>query len=263
MIAVGMTLWSTERMRCDVIVFLEGCFVIVRGDAEQGSDPDLFDVVTQFESLGGMLQGCEFGLFQRSLGIENLGLLKWANVSPGTLLRALAHRFVGLGDPESTELHMIPTPQGIEYFTKDKNLELPMHTFVYEHEIPRHLMLDRVCKRLTFLRQKLIADLSDAQKLLVFKVTTRNLEESEVTPLCDALNEYRPNWLLYVCYASEGRPSGTAEVRRPGLIFGYIDRFSISASGEGLGPNHGEWQKICRAAWRAWQAAIREGAKKG
>jgi hypothetical protein len=234
--------------------------VIVSGHAEPGTDPDLFNVVTQFESLGGMLQGCEFGLFQRSLGIENLGLLKWANVSPSSLLSALTLRFVGLGDPENTELHLIPTPEGMEYFTRDKNLDLPMHTFVYEHETPRDLMLGRVCKRLKFLRQKLIADLSDAQKLLVFKVTTRNLEEPEVVPLYDALNDYGPNWLLYVCCASEDRPSGTAEVRRPGLIFGYIDRFSVSASDEGLGPNHGEWGKVCRAAWRAWQAAIREEA---
>lgn len=216
-------------------------------------------MVAQFESLGGMLQGCEFGIFQRSLGIENLGLLKWANVSPRTLLKGLDARFEGMGEPENTELCQVKTPQGIEYFTKDRNFEFPMHTFVYVHDVAPDVMMERVCKRLKFLRQKLIGDLFDAKKLLVFKVTIRDLTEAEVMPLRSALDAYGPNWLLHVLHASAEHPSGTVEIRRPGLIFGYIDRFSVAASGEGLGENHAEWAKVCRSAWMAWQSATNHG----
>lgn len=214
------------------------------------------EIMAQFESLGGMLQGCEFGIFQRSLGIENLGLLKWANVSPRTLLKGLDARFEGMGEPENTELHQVNTPEGIEYFTVDRNFEFPMHTFVYVRDVAPDRMLAQVCQRQKFLRQKLVSDLFDAKKLLVFKVTLRNLTEAEVMPLCSALRSYGPNWLLYVLHASDEHPSGTVEIRHPGLIFGYIDRFSVSASGEGLGENHVEWRKVCRSAWGAWQSAL-------
>src|SRR5436309_528289 len=44
--------------------------------------PYLQNLALQFESLGGTGHGCEFGVFQRSLGVEPLGLLRWADLGP-------------------------------------------------------------------------------------------------------------------------------------------------------------------------------------
>jgi predicted Zn-dependent protease len=215
-------------------------------------------VVTRFESLGGTLHGCEFGLFQRDCGAEPLGLLRWTEMGPDNLIAALEGGFEGVGLPENTELGVHPTPDGPEYFTRDKRFLMSMHTFIKESDISHDKMFDQSCRRLRFLRDKLIADLRSEEKIFVYKITWRVLTPEELTRIHLALRRYGNPTLLYVRREIAGKPHGTVEVVKPGLMIGYIDRFSASPTGESLGPATKSWSLLCQKA-----LAVFEGGDAG
>jgi hypothetical protein len=210
------------------------------------------EVVTQFESLGGTLQGCEFGLLQRAFGAEPLGLLRWTEMAPKNVIDALEAELEGVGLPENTELGVHQTPDGPEYFTTDKRFLMSMHTFMRETEISHDKMYALCCRRLQFLREKLLADLRDGTKIFVYKITWRLLQPEELDRMHAALRRYGNNTLLYVQRALPDKPHGTVELIKPGLLMGYIDRFSVSATGENLGQATESWAPICRRALELW-----------
>jgi hypothetical protein len=193
--------------------------------------PDMRAVATRFESLGGTLHGCEFGLFQRDCETEPLGLLRWTEMGPENLIAALEAEFEGVGMPENTELGVHQTVDGPEYFTRDKRFMMSMHTFTKATEISHDKMFRQCCRRLQFLRDKLIADLRSAVKIFVYKITWRILTDDELARLHAAVRRYGDTTLLYVQRETRAKPHGTVEVVKPGLMMGYIDRFSASAAG--------------------------------
>ena len=71
------------------------------GSDAQTSTDRMRKLILNFESLGGTKLGCEFGLFQREYGAEPLGLLRWTDITPEALARALSDKFEGVGDPEN------------------------------------------------------------------------------------------------------------------------------------------------------------------
>jgi len=206
------------------------------------------DLMMQFESLGGTLQGCEFGLVQRSFGAEPLGLLRWTEMAPRNVIDALEAELEGVGLPENTELGTHETPDGPEWFTTDKRFLMSMHTFMSANEVPYEKMYPQCCRRLQFLRDKLLEDLRSGNKIFVYKITWRLIQADELERMHAALRRYGDATLLYVQRALPGKPAGTVELIKPGLLMGYIERFNISETGEHLGPSHEYWEPICRGA---------------
>ena len=207
-----------------------------------------------FESLGGAGHGCEFGLFQREFGAEPLGLLRWADLAPHLLAEALEREFDGVGLPENTVLFVPPGDQP-EYWTRDSRYWMAMRTFVGTDAMSEEQMRGQACRRLQFLRDKLIGDLRAGEKIFVFKVIERNLSDEEIGRLHSSMRHYGENALLYVRYQDEQHPNGTVEVAADGLMIGYIDRFAFSKTDENLGPATESWLAICQAAHRLWLLA--------
>jgi tetratricopeptide (TPR) repeat protein len=214
--------------------------------------PPMRTVITQFESLGGTLHGCEFGLIQRHFGAEPLGLLRWTEMAPQNVIDALEAGFEGVGLPENTELGVHQTPDGPEYFTTDKRFLMSMHTFIKETEISHDKMFAQCCRRLRFLRDKLVADLRSGAKIFVYKITWRVMTADEIARMHAALRRYGDATLLYVQRALPDKPHGTVELVKPGLMMGYIDRFSASPTGENLPPAPESWSLVCRRALALW-----------
>jgi tetratricopeptide (TPR) repeat protein len=173
----------------------------------------------RFESIG---DTCEFGMVQRIFQADQVSLLRWAATSPGSLVTALNNRLEGVGDPE----HTIIAINGDEYTTEDRRYLMHSHTFTSPSAEPYELFAPEQCRRLQWLREKFIGNLTAAAKIFVYKYED-GLTEADAEALHAALCNYCPD-IAVLCVKLEepGHPSGTVQQLRSGLFVGYIDKFS-------------------------------------
>jgi len=197
-------------------------------------------LMMRFESLG---DNCELGIAQRAYGAEPLSLLRWCNVAPGALLRALEARFAGLGEPENLVLK--PNRRGV-LDCIDTAFGLPGHAFIRADGADLAAIHARECQRLQFLKAKLIEDLEEGEKIFVYK-RAREMPQAHIDTLFGAIRAYGPNTLLWVVVADEQHPSGSVEVLRDGLLKGYISRMADQSAVPST-TLVGEWLNICAAA---------------
>ncbi|WP_428485498.1 glycosyl transferase family 90 [Rhodopila sp.] len=220
----------------------------------QAATPAMKEIVEDFESLGGAGHGCEFGLFQRTHGAEPLGLLRWADLGADLLIAALEAEFEGVGLPENTLVFTPPTTGRSEYWTRDKRYWMAMRCFIMADEVAYEKMVTQACRRIQFLRRKLIDDLQAGEKIFVFKSIARNLTDAELARLHNAARRYGDNALLYVRYEDAANPNGSVRVAGPGLMIGYVDRFAFSPDDRDLGPAVDRWAAICTKAHAIWKS---------
>ncbi len=210
---------------------------------------DLAAIFANFESLGGLGQGCEFGLVQRLSGIEPLGLLRWARLQPEDLEAALEAAFEGVGTPEQTELTFYETKDNDpEYSVRDRRFGMDMHTFTRKSDIAFDKMFKSSCRRLAFLKDKLLDDFATGEKIFVYKIFDRNLDRDHVSRIHRLMQRYGCVTLLYVRYSDETHPGGTVEWWGERLLVGYIQRFSMTMDGQARTPLMAEWVSICSGA---------------
>ena len=222
------------------------------GSAEGEPGHALRELVQQFESLGGRGLGCEFGMFQRDLGAEPLGLLRWADMPFEGIATVLENQFAGVGLPENTEV-FVNRENGTraEYCTRDLRGYMFMRCFVYEDEMSIKAMRTQALRRLVYLRDKLIADLKAHDKIFVWRCTERTLTDAEVARLHAALRSYGDNTLLYVQLADAGHLNGSVRIAADGLLIGYMDRFKVSPAGQlSSAPPTASWLRLCKEALR-------------
>jgi hypothetical protein len=205
-------------------------------------------LITQFESLG---DNCEFGLVQRRLGAEPLGLLRFTFIESADVARGLRTGFQGLGDPGNTEIAV--SGKDREYVVRDSSYGMTFHTWQYESQIDLETATRQHFTRLGFLKRKLLEDVANAEKIFVIK-RTPPLRPEEVLPLYVALNELGRNWLLWVVLADEKHAAGTVEVLLPGLLRGFVDRFAPAENAPDLSLSG--WTEVCEAAWRTIGGAM-------
>jgi predicted Zn-dependent protease len=196
-------------------------------------------LIFQFESLGGEpTGGCEFGLVQRALGAEPLGLLRFATVRVEDLIRALDDRFAGLGTPQTMELR----PQGHkDWQAIDTAYGIRMdHTHLDRESVSAADARLLVCKRNKFLAEKLIRDLVEAKKTFVYH-SASDRSRSEIEKLFSSLRGYGNTRLLFVM--SSGDPVKTPSIQKikAGLYIGSISR--LAATG---GLDIEAWLGLCR-----------------
>ena len=202
----------------------------------------------RFESLG---DNCEFGLVQRRLGAEPLGLLRFSFLELPLLRRGLRSGFDGLGDPASIEVTVAGNDR--EFVVKETVYNLTYHTFQYEHQMTLETVRHQQVARLNFLKRKLTEDLVSGEKIFVIK-RFPPLRPEEVLPIYTILNEAGANWLLWMVPADDTHPAGTVQKLLPGLLRGYIDRFAPPENAHDLSLDG--WTAVCEAAWRTVGGAL-------
>ena len=191
----------------------------------------------RFESLG---DTCEFGMVQRMFNADQVSLLRWAATTPENLVIALNDRFAGVGEPEYT----IITDNGDEYTTEDRRYLMHSHTFTSPKSEPIELFAPEQCRRLQWLRNKLLDNLGAAAKIFVYKFED-GLTNSDIFALYDSLCRYSPNIVLLCVKLQEvDHPSGTVESFGRGLFVGYLDKFST------VDISVGAWIGLCQAVTR-------------
>jgi hypothetical protein len=201
------------------------------------------ELAMRFESLG---ENCEFGLFQRRLGAEPLGLLRFASAPLPVLLRALRKRLSGLGRPEFVQVALSAT--GEEYMVRDTRFGFEYHAWVEVGAMSPEAIHAREAKCLPLLARKLVEDLTEGRKLFVYHAL-EPVQESHAAELAEVIRTYGPGTLLWVeCAGAAHRPGRIVRIG-PGLLKGYIDRF---APGENAHDFSFEgWLAVCRSALAA------------
>ncbi len=195
-----------------------------------------------FESLGA---DCEFGLVQRRFGAEPLGLLRFNDVRLSNLMRALDAGFEGMGETDRTA--MIVSNSG-EFYVTDTRWGLGMHTFMFSSRYDAAQLLPKMCRRVAYLRDKLLDDLRDGDKTFVFKSDAVDLDG--LRALHAALLKFGPLRLLHVRRASvplADRPfdvePGQVVLIGPGLYVGFLSRMGNADHNWDIAFD--EWAAIC------------------
>jgi tetratricopeptide (TPR) repeat protein len=202
------------------------------------------ELVLLFESLGAR---CDFGAVQRHYGVEPLGLLRFAYTDYDPLITAIEDRFAVVGTEEDTEFNFFND----EYILRMRKYGLIFHTFVYDRDLPteesREAFRHQQRRRLAFLRDKLIADLEDPQKIYIYS-TNDHAADSDAMRLHAALRRYGPNSLLYIRPATTDRSAGTVERLGDGLFAGYFSGLTDFVNGEQ--PPFELWRVLCEQTLR-------------
>ena len=198
------------------------------------------ELLMRFEGLG---DNCEFGLVQRNFGAEPISLYRWSGVQVDHLIQALDENFVGVGDPQFTEMACRP---GDEYVLSDTRQFLTMHTFIKEGQRDFESLFRSQCRRLTYLRDRLVHDLLDPFKIFVYKPRDGNFQDEQIRRLFEAIARFGNATLLCVRLTQGARPNGFVETWHKNLFVGYIDRLSLEARNEEI--DFEGWISICRRA---------------
>jgi tetratricopeptide (TPR) repeat protein len=242
--AAMKALLSEQPELARMLSHLAGTNLVLPVQSERGAHhapPEIEprELLMQFESLG---YNCEFGILQRRFGAEPLSLLRWTATGPDLLVDALNNQLDGVGLPENTRLYV----DG-DYRTRDTRYFMLMHTFILPTQTTPEELLPKICKRLQYLRGKLLDDLRAAEKIFIYKAV-EPLTDAQIMPLWRAVSAYGPNTLVVARIADAAHAPGTVRVVEPGLIVGYFDRTSTTD------PSVDIWLSICRRAHALWQA---------
>jgi hypothetical protein len=213
-------------------------------------------LINDFESLG---DDCEFGIVQRHLGQEPLSLLRFASFgSPaGTRLqrtaRAVEQRFAALGQPGSVRLMAPDAAPKREMMLVDAAYNITYHGFLAEGSpVTAAAVADFVAaqpRRLRFLRDKLLENMGDGDKLFVWKSMARHTR-AERDVLLSPIRRIGAAWLLWIDGSDAEHPAGSVELAEPGLLLGYISRSDITNVALQ------EWSAIAVRAHAIWRAHV-------
>jgi hypothetical protein len=192
--------------------------------------------------------GCEFGYFQQDwCHVDPLGFLRWASVPPDDLITMLNSKFDGLIRPENLHLHAHAGLWHLAIVTNGVRIRID-HTNLYADTVTKPKAMEMLFKKYTFLVGKLLDDLREAEKILVYRTFDYVMSHEKLGQLAAAVNSFGPNILLYVQTKDETNPPFTVEKVHSGLMRGYIDCFARQEGGLIL--NYNGWEKVCRAAVR-------------
>jgi tetratricopeptide (TPR) repeat protein len=206
------------------------------------------NLFARFESLGGTATGCEFGMVQRKFGSEGIGLLRWTKSGMDDLVAALEQDFEGVGEEANTRLSTVRmSADREEYVTADTRFGMESHTFMKTSDVPADKFFVQTCRRLRFLRDKLMEDLKAAERIFVFKVQ-EEAADRVLRRLFKAARRHGDVTLLCVMVADDRNPRGSVRVIEPGLMAGYVGHFLKPGDGNARGIDFVTWKVIAQEA---------------
>jgi hypothetical protein len=206
-------------------------------------------LVSAFESLG---DNCEFGLVQRRLGADPLGLLRFSAVSLETLFQLLHNEFRDLANLDCLEVECQPLESGdSEYLIYNSLYNLRYHTFSLASQHSLEQVTRRELGRLKLASRALLERLRDGSRILVFKHSP-DLSEGELLALWLAIQEFGPTTLLSVAVATGDNVAGSVKVVRENLLRGFVSGYApYDNAGAG---DDASWLLVCQEAYRLWQS---------
>jgi hypothetical protein len=213
------------------------------------------DLAACFASLG---HNCEFGLVQRAMGAEVLGLLRFVGIPIRSLVNGLDLGFEGLEEPGNL-LTFLPDaaiatePARREFLVWDRRYEITAHTDMREDETTPERVLQTYYRHLGFLRRKFVEDLQDGRRIFVFQHPAAR-SAVQVRAILNLLRSHGPNTLLFVT-DDRTAPPGTVEQIEEDLLHGTVEALApVSDAGQFHLPS---WISVCANAYRLWRESGR------
>ncbi len=185
--------------------------------AECDSAMALSDLMRGVLSLG---ENCDVGFAQSHFDAEPLDLLRWANSTIDQLCFGLRSGFAGLGEPAHTRIVWV----GSEYRLVDLRYA-SFHTMAFERAdaAGEERLLEDGCRRLAFLRRKLLHDLAEGRRLVVYRTNNPAFGRAERRELWSALCGLGAARLLVLTPASRPSMLGEVVAMGDGLYSGGFD----------------------------------------
>lgn len=204
-----------------------------------GARTPIHAVLSQFESIG---DNCEFGLVQRSCGVDQLGLLKFSASRLENLIHALDTDFelYGRGD----DLHLTVHSSGY-LFCASRRYGFDYNTGHRAGSVDAARLLGKEVRKVGYLERRFLEDLRSGEKVLVRKGGPDETEAG-IARLMRALRRHGPATLLWVRAAGGRSPLPPPRWRDEGLIEGWVAGFAPyeAVTTIDLPP----WLDLCRRA---------------
>jgi hypothetical protein len=204
------------------------------------------DLVCHFESLG---HNCEFGMMQRMVGADPLGLLRFGGIEAHSLLRGLDHAFEGIEDASRLHVFTSSDDTSEEYAVRDGNYGVQFHTHIHTSEMAEDAVRQKMAVHLGFLRRKFEETLQTGHSIFVLHHRACQTVP-QVQPFLNMLRSYGRNSLLFVTPSRDISP-GTVEQIKPDLFHGYIDKHMPQHDPADI--NVPAWLSICANTYRLWR----------
>lgn len=176
------------------------------------------ELVQHFESLG---DNCEFGLVQRRVGAEPLGLLRFSSTPIRSLIAALNEDFAGAADPASVSLGF----QRDEYLIRLTKYGFLYHTNILMWVAGAASVWSQQTRILPFLVRKLIGDLHAADKIFVFR-QNEAMRRDDMAGLRAAIARFGTATLLWVRAAEPGHAAGSVFWAGDRFMVGHVRRLA-------------------------------------
>ena len=208
--------------------------------AEEATGITVHELMTSFQLLAG---DCEFGGVQRACGSDPLGLFRFAGASPFSAIDILDSKFNGIGqdlDPYVAE------HGNREWMMRDRRYGLGYHTRMSANEVSREQVTRAERRKVSFLCRLFLEELEVHQTIFICADRFDSPPEA-MLPLFLALTRYGRNTLLWITRAVGAQQVGSVEEVLPGLMRGYIDRFTPHAVGSK--PSLSGWLSVLANAW--------------
>ena len=201
------------------------------------------DMLRHFESLG---HNCEFGLMQRDLDAEPLGLLRFGGIEPAALLAGLECAFAGIDNPDVMGLESGRMNGRAEYLVRDFRFGVRIHTGQFLDEVPPDAVdMVRMSRHLGFLVRHFADVLREASRIFVLHHPDIQ-DVARALPVLNRLRAHGDNALLYVT-EHPTVPPGTLVQERTHLYHGYIDR--LVPMKEATKINLTAWTSLCASTY--------------
>jgi hypothetical protein len=208
-----------------------------------------------FESIG---HNCEFGLAQRQMGHEGLGLLRLGGIPVQKLVEGLDLTFEGIDAPGNLATYVAQTDDAGnsmagEILVHDKRYGTLFHLDRTLRDTTEAAVLETFYRNMTFLRRKFTEDLQTGGKIFVFQHPAAD-SIAHIRPILNLLRSHGPNTLLFVTQSGR-QPPGAVEQLDEDLFQGWVQR---------LAPVHNvkpielpSWISICANTYRLWRESGR------
>ena len=162
-----------------------------------------------------------------------MSLFRFNTTTLSSLSEALRTGLEGLGAPEHTIMSLW---EDHEYYLFDRRWGFGFHTFIAKHDAVYDELFGRVCRHLSYLKEKLLEDLREADKVFVISLDEPTLDGLQ--ELHSTLTTYGPVRLLCVTPLGRCASFGHEQVEvgdivelRPTLHVGYLSWLGRGAIG--------------------------------